>query len=85
MGAGINYTHFFGANRGTSVTSVDYGDSVGPALQAGVDYMLDDHWMVNVDAKKIWINSDVKFNAGAIRADVDINPWILGLGFGYKF
>jgi outer membrane protein len=85
VGAGVNYTHFFGEDKGTSVTSVDYGDSFGPALQAGVDYMLDDHWMLNLDVKKIWINTDVKFNGGAIRADVDINPWVVGVGVGYKF
>ncbi|MCE2926245.1 MAG: OmpW family protein [Rickettsiales bacterium] len=85
LGAGVNYTHFFAEDKGTSVTSVDYDDSFGPALQAGMDYMLDDHWMLNVDVKKIWINTDVKFNNGAIRADVDINPWVVGVGVGYKF
>lgn len=85
LGAGVNYTHFFGEDKGTSVTNVDYKDSFGPALQAGVDYMVDDHWMVNLDVKKIWINTDVKFNDGAIRADVDINPWVIGVGVGYKF
>lgn len=85
LGAGVNYTHFFGEDRGTSVTSVEYDDSFGPALQAGVDYMLDEHWMLNLDVKKIWINTDVKFNNGAIRADVDINPWVVGVGVGYKF
>jgi outer membrane protein len=85
VGAGVNYTVFFGEDKGTSVTSVDYDNSFGPALQAGVDYMLDDHWMVNFDVKKIWINTDVKFNSGAIAADVDINPWVIGVGVGYKF
>lgn len=85
VGAGINYTVFFGEDKGTSVTNVDYGNSFGPALQAGVDYMIDDHWFLNADVKKIWINTDVKFNSGAIRADVDINPWVVGVGFGYRF
>jgi outer membrane protein len=85
LGAGVNYTHFFGEDKGTSVTSVEYDDSFGPALQAGVDYMLDEHWMLGLDVKKIWINTDVKFNNGAIRADVDINPWVVGVGVGYKF
>lgn len=85
LGAGINYTHFFSADEGASVTSEKYKDSFGPALQAGVDYMIDDHWLLNLDVKKIWINTDAKFNGGAIRADVDINPWVVGAGFGYKF
>lgn len=85
VGAGVNYTVFFNEDKGSSVTGVDYGNSFGPVLQAGVDYMLDDHWMVNMDVKKVWINTDVKFNNGAIRADVDINPWLVGVGIGYRF
>lgn len=85
LGAGVNYTHFFREHKGTSVTSVSYDDSFGPALQAGIDYAIDDHWFLNADVKKIWINTDVKFNGGAIRADVDINPWVVGVGFGYRF
>jgi len=85
IGAGINYTVFFNEDVGSSVTSADYDNSFGPALQAGVDYMLDDHWMLNLDVKKIWINTDVKFNGGVVAADVDINPWVVGVGIGYKF
>lgn len=85
VGAGVNYTVFFNEDTGSSVTSVEYDNSFGPALQAGVDYMLDDNWLLNMDVKKIWINPDVKFNGGAIAADVDINPWVVGVGFGYKF
>lgn len=85
VGGGVNYTHFFSEDHGTSVTDVNYKDSWGPALQAGVDYALDDHWMLNLDVKKVWINTDVKFNGGAIAADVDINPWLIGVGVGYKF
>lgn len=85
VGAGVNYTVFFSEDPGASVTSADYDNSFGPALQVGADYMIDDHWMFNVDVKKIWINTDVHFNGGAINADVDINPWVVGVGFGYKF
>jgi outer membrane protein len=85
LGAGVNYTHFFGADEGSSIASIDYDNSFGPALQAGLDYAIDDHWVVNVDVKKIWINSDVKVNGGAVTADVDINPLVIGVGVGYKF
>lgn len=85
VGAGVNYTHFFNATKGTSVTNAKYDDSFGPALQAGLDYKLDEHWFLNVDAKKVWINTDVKFSNAAVRADMDIDPWIVGVGFGYKF
>lgn len=85
VGAGVNYTVFFGEDKGASVNNVKFDNSFGPALQAGADYMLDDHWMLNVDIKKIWINTDVSFNNGTIKADVDINPWVVGVGVGYRF
>jgi outer membrane protein len=40
---------------------------------------------VNLDVKKLWISTDVSINNGAINADVDINPWIVGVGVGYRF
>ena len=85
VGAGVNYTVFFDEKAGSSVTDVEYENSFGPALQVGADYALDDKWSLNLDVKKIWINSDVKFNGGAIKADVDIDPWIIGAGIGYTF
>jgi outer membrane protein len=85
VGAGINYTHFFNSDAGASVTSAKYDDSVGPVLQAGLDYALDDHWQLNLDVKKVWINTDVSFSNGAVAADVDINPLLLGVGVGYRF
>lgn len=76
---------FYGEESGRSITSIDYGDSVGPALQAGIDYKIDEKYSLNLDIKKIWINTDVKINGGAIRADVDLDPWVIGAGIGYTF
>jgi len=89
VGAGVNYTHFFNDEvpAGGPVTSISYDDSVGGALQAGADYKLNDHWSLNFDVRKIWINSDVTIMAGATRIDaaVDINPWVISAGTGYRF
>ena len=85
VGAGINYTYFYNAHAGSSITDIEYNGSVGPALQAGMDYKLDDKYSLNLDVKKIWMNTDVKINGGAIRADVDLNPWVIGVGVGYTF
>ena len=86
VGAGLNYTFFYNEDApGGAVTSIDYENSLGYALQAGVDYALDDNWYANVDVKKIFLSTDVSINGGAINADVDLDPWIIGLGVGYKF
>jgi len=86
VGVGVNYTHFFDVDAtGPTVTDVKLDDSFGVALQAGIDFAINDRWLVNADVKKIWINTDATLNGGAIEADVDINPWVFGLGVGYRF
>lgn len=88
VGAGVNYTHFFNDElpAGGAVTAINYDDSWGGALQAGLDYQIDDHWSLNVDVRKIWISTDVTLVAGpTIDASVDINPVIVTIGSGYRF
>ncbi|HVY03714.1 MAG TPA: OmpW family outer membrane protein [Caulobacterales bacterium] len=84
IGAGVNYTHFYNAKPG-ALSSVEYKDTWGWALQAGVDYQISDRWYLNADVKKIKIQPDVRFNNGAVTAAVKIDPWVIGLGVGYKF
>ena len=87
VGAGINYTIFYNedAAAGSAVTDIDYDNAFGYALQVGVDYALNDNWYANVDVKKLFLNTDVSMNGGTITADVDIDPWIIGVGVGYRF
>lgn len=85
VGAGVNYTYFYGDDAGKDINTIEYNGSVGPALQAGLDYKLDEKYSLNLDVKKIWMNSNVKINGGAIRADVDLDPWVVGVGVGYTF
>jgi len=86
VGAGLNYTIFYdeSAPRGT-VNSINYRNSIGYALQAGMDYGIDDHWGINADIKKIFLNTDLELNGGGITADVDIDPWVFGLGVAYRY
>ncbi|MDA0229179.1 MAG: OmpW family protein [Proteobacteria bacterium] len=86
VGAGLNYTFFYdeSAPRGT-VASINYENNFGYALQTGLDYGIDDHWGINVDIKKVFLSTDVTLNGGAITADVDLDPWIFGLGVAYRF
>ncbi len=100
VGAGVNATFFFNEDEGPVADSIDYDPSIGPALQVGFDYDMDGEeggWLFNFDVKKVWINTDVTVDLtsalgetlGAsevlVDADVDIDPLIVGVGFGYKF
>ena len=64
--------------------SSPWHDSVGLALQAGVDFRIDSRWSVNLDIKKVQIRSDVEI-AGARASRVKVDPVLLGLGVGYRF
>ena len=93
VGAGVNATFFFDEDPGAVADGISYDPSYGFALQAGVDYDLDGvpgGWAFNADVKKVWINTDVEVDFGTalgatVDADVDIDPVIFGLGFGYKY
>ena len=93
VGAGVNLTLFYNEDEGPVADSIDYDSSVGPALQVGFDYDLDGQpggWAFNADVKKIWINTEATVDfttalGATVKADVDINPIVVGLGFGYKF
>lgn len=84
VGAGVNYTHFFNEDAG-ALNAVKYEDSFGGALQAGVDIPIQDNWYANIDVKKVFISTTAKFSPSGVRADVDIDPWLIGVGVGYKF
>jgi outer membrane protein len=84
VGAGINDTIFYNEDPGAAA-SIEYDNGFGYAFQAGADYMLDEHWMLNADVKKIFLNTDASVNNGAVTADVDLDPWVFGLGIGYRF
>ena len=87
IGAGINYTVFYAVDeaKNSIAKDVDYENSIGWALQIGADYRLDDHWYVNADVKRLFLDTDVNINNGGVKADVDVDPWIFGMGIGYKF
>jgi len=89
IGLGINYTRFMDNTLGTS-GGADRNihterNAFGPAVQFGADYNLDNGWLLNVDVKKVWLQTDVSL-AGVGKIDrLDIDPWIFSIGFGKKF
>ncbi len=85
VGAGINYSWFYAEDSGAGYNDLEVDGGFGPALQAGFDYWLDDHWGLNMDVKKIWLNVDASLNNGAVKADVDLDPWLIGAGVSYRF
>ncbi|HCO59238.1 MAG TPA: outer membrane protein OmpW [Porticoccaceae bacterium] len=95
VGIGINYTVFFSEGVDSDLEGVlgsdadlDLDDSFGLAAQIGVDYALDDNWVLNASVWYLDIDTEAefKFDSGdRVEADVDIDPWVYMVGVGYKF
>jgi outer membrane protein len=90
IGAGVNYTLFYNVKSG-DVADVSYDNALGYAAQLGFDLMVDDTFFINVDVKRLFLSTDVSVDASnlapglIIPAEVDINPWLVGVGVGMKF
>lgn len=86
VGAGLNYTIFYGGDSGDA-DSVKYDNSVGYALQVGTDYKIAENVYLNFDIKKLYLDTEVrvKYAGTKVKAQVDIDPWLVGLGIGYRF
>ena len=85
FGAGINYSVFYAEDAAAGFTDLNVDNGVGFALQAGFDYWLNDKWAWNMDVKKLFLNVDASLNNGAVTADIDMDPWVFGVGFTYQF
>lgn len=85
VGAGINYSYFYGEETGAGFTDLDVEGGVGFALQAGTDIWINENWGLNLDVKKLFLDVDGTLNNGAVRADIDLDPWIVGAGVSFRF
>lgn len=88
VGLGLNYTniskvHFTPGVVAALHPSLDHS-SFGLALQAGVDYEIAKNVYVNLDVKHVDIETDVK-SSGAKVGKFKVDPWLIGVGVGYRF
>lgn len=85
VGAGFNYTIFTDRDLANDTLEVD-SSSFGAAVQAGFDYQVTKAMFLNVDVKYLWISTDVTNKVtGANVTSLDIDPWVYGVGVGWKF
>ncbi|AIL59774.1 OmpW/AlkL family protein [Pseudomonas alkylphenolica] len=95
-GIGLNYTMFFDEDldsnrKAQGFSNLKVKDSFGLAGQLGMDYMINEHFLVNA---AVWyIDIDTKatmdgpsaLGVGKTKVDVDVDPWVYMVGVGYKF
>ena len=88
LGAGLNYTRFSNVSFDPAVQAALQPslsqNSFGFAGQAGFDYALTTNTVFNIDVKKVQIRTDVK-SAGTKVGEFKVDPWLIGVGIGYRF
>lgn len=106
VGAGLNYTLFFDTKTDGQLVSLlgsltdgavddadlNLDDSLGLALQAGVDVPIDEHWAFNVGIWYMDLDTEAEITAKAngataakVKFDVQLDPWVYNVGIAYKF
>jgi outer membrane protein len=93
VGLGVNYTTFFSEEVtaeaiSLGITDLSLDDSFGLAAQIGADWILNDRWLVNFDARWINIESDATVTLAGDSVDigtVKIDPYVLSIEVGYRF
>ena len=82
VGVGLNATFFYETTGG--LDPLDFDPAYGYVLNAGLDWRVGSTASLNFDLKQIGMESDVEFDGDSIGT-ATIDPWILGVGLGFRF
>jgi outer membrane protein len=82
FGVGANLTLTW--EKSGVLDSLDVAPQVGPAIQLGFDYNLNEKAAINADLRWNTLNPEIKL-AGERFAKLKINPIALGVGVGFRF
>ncbi|MFC0308328.1 OmpW family outer membrane protein [Gallibacterium trehalosifermentans] len=88
IGAGLNYTTFFGeTEKLNGLSDLKLKDSWGPVANAGIDIKLTDNLFLNTSIwwAKIKTKATFKLNGTAQETRVTLDPTVFFVGLGYKF
>jgi outer membrane protein len=88
VGLGIHYTRLSSVSFDPTVVAALGPDiersSTGLAAQLGADVALGSGWLMNVDARKVQMRTDVS-SFGSKVGTFKIDPVLLSVGLGYRF
>lgn len=92
-GVGINYTTFFNeslsatAKQQLGASHLTLKDSWGLAFELGMDWRINERWLLNAAVWHMDIDSDASLQTalGKVKTHVNIDPWVYMFGVGYKF
>lgn len=89
VGAGFNYTTYSRVDL-SPLSNIAAGNAsiartnLGGVLQAGMDFKVGANSYINLDVKKVYIQSDLYLN-GAKISTIKGDPVLWGVGYGFRF
>lgn len=86
VGAGAAFLIVFDTKDG-SLNDLKAKSAVGPAIQAGANFMVNDKYGAFIDVKKAWVGTVATATLGPmpVVAKVKIDPVVLNAGLTYRF
>jgi outer membrane protein len=89
VGAGLNFTRISNealssAGAGGTPNITLSQNRFGAALQAGVDIPLTKQMSLNLDVKKVYLDTHV-YVSGVDHGTLKLDPVLVGVGIGYRF
>ena len=84
VGAGVMYMRTMNVSLDGGAVGLQQ-NNWGEDLQLGADYKLDNHWLLNADIKKTLINVGLDNSTGGTILQLHPDPYIFGVGVGYRF
>lgn len=78
---------FFKDERDGVLENLKVDDAFGLILRAGAEVMLDHRFGLYAAANKVFIDTEARGNIGAaaVKADLELDPWIFQTGVTYRF
>jgi outer membrane protein len=74
--------------KSVGVTRTHMSSELGVALQAGADIAIGGGYSLSLDAKKYWVSTTARFDAGTVTAletRHKLDPWLISGGIAYRF
>lgn len=84
VGAGVNYMLFY-SGKDVNGFHLKLKNGFGTALQAGADIAVSGPWSANIDVKKVFFSTKATDSTAGLKSKVNLDPWVVSAGFGYKF
>jgi outer membrane protein len=85
VGAGVNYTRFTGI-KSSLAEHVEMSDSIGPTVQAGIDYFFSKEWGAFASIAAVKVKSDlVAQGSTVLTTTIDFRPLVYSAGLVYRF